>query len=304
MKSNFYGVITPLITPFSEDYSIDEEGLRWLVRYLIKKRVHGVFPNSTTGEFVHLTKEEALRITEITLEESGGNIWVIPGISSNYTEHCIELGRAFKDLGVDGVIVTPPYFFKIDHERLKIHFSKILEKIDLPVIIYNIPSATGINISISLYKELSKEYNNLAGAKVTYENFIYLRQLIQMVKSERRDFAVLTGLDEMFLPLLMLGGDGGIMALANVFPEIHRAIYDSYMSGDLLKALEEWRKLLKLVRIYDYTSSYPTAIKSLLYVIGAPIKPIARPPLEMERSDIIKKIEDIVKEMNMTQFSY
>ncbi|HIE37284.1 TPA: dihydrodipicolinate synthase family protein, partial [Candidatus Geothermarchaeota archaeon] len=124
VRPEFYGVITPFITPFKEDLSIDIDAAKWLARYQAEGGVHGIFPNSTTGEFVHLKKEESIEITKAVFEEVGDRVWVIPGISANYTEHSIELGRAFKDIGVNGVIVTPPFFFKVGMDKLKLHFSK------------------------------------------------------------------------------------------------------------------------------------------------------------------------------------
>ena len=298
-QPRFYGVITPFVTPFREDLSLDIEAARWLARYQMEHGVHGVFPNSTTGEFVHLTKDEAIAITKAVLEEVGGKIWVIPGISANCTEHSIELGKTFRDLGVDGVVVTPPYFFKIGRDRLKLHFAKIAEKVDLPIIVYNIPATTGINIPIDLYVELAKEYSNIVGAKITFDGFTYLRRLISEVKSVRRDFAVLTGFDDLLLPVLMMGGDGGIMALANVAPWIHRAVYDAWREGDLRKAYENWMKLLKLVRVYDVASSFPTAVKTALKVLGTPVKHYVRPPLSPEPPEVEEAIKAILREVGI-----
>ncbi|RLE72942.1 MAG: 4-hydroxy-tetrahydrodipicolinate synthase [Thermoprotei archaeon] len=299
VEPKFYGVIAPFITPFDEDLSIDVEAVRWLARYQAEKGVHGIFPNSTTGEFVHLKKEESVKIARIVLEEVGGRVWVIPGISSNCTEHSIELGREFQDMGVDGVVVTPPYFFKVAGERLKLHFSKIAEKVDLPIIVYNIPSTTGINIPVELYTELAEEYSNIAGAKVTYDNLNYFRKLIVKVKAVRKDFTVLTGVDYLLLPVLMIGGDGGIMALANVAPQIHRAVYDAWIHGDIVKAYEEYKKLLKLVEIYDIATSFPTSVKTSLKVLGAPVKPYVRPPLTAEPPENEEKIKSILNELGV-----
>ncbi len=300
VEPKFYGVITPFITPFNEDLSIDVEAVRWLARYQAEKGVHGIFPNSTTGEFVHLKKEESMEIARIVLEEVGGRVWVIPGISSNCTEHSIELGREFQDMGVDGVVVTPPYFFKVTGERLKLHFSKVAEKVDLPIIIYNIPSTTGINIPVELYAELAEKYSNIAGAKVTYDNLGYFRKLIAKVKAVRKDFTVLTGVDYLLLPVLMIGGDGGIMALANVAPQIHRAVYDAWIHGDIVKAYEENKKLLKLVEIYDIATSFPTSVKTSLKVLGAPVKPYVRPPLTVEPLENEEKIKSILDELGIS----
>ncbi|MEZ0345221.1 MAG: dihydrodipicolinate synthase family protein, partial [Infirmifilum sp.] len=276
MQPRFYGVISPFITPFKEDLSLDLEAARWLARYQAERGVHGIFPNSTTGEFVHLTRDEALAVTRAVQEEVGGKVWVIPGISANSTEDCISLGRTFADMGVDGAVITPPFFFKISGERLKLHFSRVAERVDLPIIVYNIPATTGINIPVSLYAELAREHSNIAGAKVTYESFTYFRILIEEAKSVRKDFTVLTGLDDLLLPVLMMGGDGGIMALANAAPHIHRAVFDAWQAGDLTRAQAEWRKLLRLVKVYDYATSFPTSVKTLLKAMGAPVKPHPR----------------------------
>ncbi len=299
MKPRFLGVITPFITPFNEKLELDLDAARWLARYQAKNGVHGIFPNSTTGEFVHLSSEEAQKLVEVILEEVGSRVWVIPGISANATHHCIALGKKFKDMGVHGVVVTPPFFFKLSIEGLYKHFSMVAQNLDIPIIVYNIPPLTGVNIPIELYVKLAEEYSNIVAAKVTFESFPYIRKLILEVKSIRKDFAVLTGLDEMLLPVLMMGGDGGIMALANAVPQLHRAIYDSYLAGDLTKAVEEYRKLLKLVKIYDITTSFPSGIKALLSVLGAPVKPFVRPPLLPESSETIKEIAKIVDELGL-----
>lgn len=302
MVTRFHGVITPFITPFKEDLSIDIDAIQWLVNYQIEGGVHGVFPNSTTGEFVHLSREESILIVKTVLDEVNDRIWVIPGISANSTLHCIELGRIFMDMGVNGIIVTPPYFFKPSYDNLKMHFSMIAEKIDLPIIIYNIPSTTGVNIPVKMYMELSLEHDNIVGAKVTYDSFTYLRNLILDVKSLRSDFSVLTGLDDMFLPTLMMGGDGGIMALANATPKLHRAIYDCWINGDIKSAYDYWMILLRLVKVYDYASSFPTAVKTLLKIMNKPVKTFVRPPLTPEKNEVENKIKSILNELKSYQF--
>ena len=117
-----------------------------------------------------------------------------------------------------GVIVTSPFFFKVGRDKLKLHLSKIAEGVNLPIIVCNIPATTGINVPIDLYVELTREYSNIVGAKATHDSLTYFRKLIYNVKSIRKDFTVLTGINDLPLPVLMMGGDGGIMALANVAP--------------------------------------------------------------------------------------
>ncbi|MEM2292935.1 MAG: 4-hydroxy-tetrahydrodipicolinate synthase [Nitrososphaerota archaeon] len=295
----FCGVISPFITPFNDDLSIDFYAVRWLVDFQVERGVHGIFPFSTTGEFPHLSMDEGISVTRVVLDGVGGRVWVIPGISANCTEHSVYLGRVFMDMGVDGVIVTPPFFFKPSYDGLKRHFSIIAEKVDLPIIIYNIPSTTGVSVPVKLCLELALEYSNIVGVKATVDEFTYFKRLIGSVKGVRRDFTVLTGLDQLLLPVLMLGGDGGIMALANFAPQIHRAVYDSWVDGDLNRAYSEYKRLLKLTEIYDLASSFPSAVKSSLYALNTPIKPYVRPPLTCEPDEVIDGIRAILRELNL-----
>ncbi len=288
-----------MITPFSEDFSLDVEGIRWLVAYLSEKGVHGLFVNSTTGEFVHLSHEEAIDLVKVTLDAVKGPK-VLPGISSNFTYDAVSLGREMKDLGVDGVVVTPPYFFRLREDWLYHHFSRIANEVDLPIIIYNIPSLTGNDIPVSVYVKLAQEFSNVVGAKVTKDSIAYMRTLIGRVKSVRPDFSVLTGMDDHLLNTLAMGGDGGIMALANVAPQLHLGVYRSWIGNSMTEALKYFRKLVKLTRIYDFASSFPTAIKTALSLLGAPVKEVCRPPLMTEPVEVRVKIREVLEEVGIS----
>ena len=295
----FSGVIVPMITPFKEDFSIDLDAVAWLTRFLSDKGVNGIFPYSTTGEFVHLKLEEGMEVVKRVLENIKRGVKIIPGISANCTLDCIEIGKKMEDLGVDGVIATPPFFFKLKREHLIKHFSMIAEKLSLPIIIYNIPSLTGNPIPVDLYVELAKEYSNIAGAKVTYENISYLKNLIIETKEIRKDFSVLTGLDDLLLYTLILGGDGGIMACANFAPQLHIGLYNAFRNKQYDKAYEFHLKLAKLVKIYEYAFSFPSAIKTVFKIFNTPIKPVVRPPLIPEPQDVEDKIKKILSDLDV-----
>jgi len=295
----FKGVIVPMITPFKHDFSIDFEGLRWLTTFLVKNGVHGLFPYSTTGEFVHLKPDEGIKIVETVMDAANGKVKIIPGISSNSTLECIELGKKMEDLGVDGVITTPPFFFKLNDKQMFEHFSLIAQKLSIPIIVYNIPSLTGNPIPVKTYEKLAKEYDSIAGAKVTYDSATYLHDLILTMKTIRKDFSVLTGLDNMFLYTLIMGGDGGIMACANFAPQIHVELYESFNKGDYGKAFQLHKKLAKLVKVYSYASSFPSAIKTVHKIIGSPIKPVSRPPITTEPLEVEDNIRSLLKELEL-----
>ncbi len=197
------------------------------------------------------------------------------------------------------VVALSPFYFKPFRDRLYRHFSLIAEKVDLPAIVYNTPSLTGINIPVDLYVELAKEHSNVVGAKITFDNFSYLRRLVFEVKSIRKDFSIFTGCDDMVLPALILGCDGVIPALGNVYPKIFVNLYNSWISGDIDNALKLYSIVLKISRIYDYISSIPTGIKMCLHILGAPVKPISREPLGVESEDVKKRLTEILSSIQL-----
>jgi 4-hydroxy-tetrahydrodipicolinate synthase len=273
----FSGIIVPMITPFTEDYKVDLEGLEWLVRFLEDSGVHGLFPASTTGEFVHLTREERDLVVERVIEAHRYTP-VLPGVTANSTLEAIELARKYVDLGADGVIAAPPYYFKPRREGLLRHFSMLAEKVDSPILIYNIPSLTGNPVDVDLLLELASEYSNVVGVKITYPDLTYLRRVIIELKSLDREFSILTGIADLLLPNLMAGGDGGIVALANFAPKLLIELYNTYMENDCHTAVKVWRRILELSALYDIAET-PVVVKEALHMIYGKIKPVVRPPL-------------------------
>jgi 4-hydroxy-tetrahydrodipicolinate synthase len=293
------GIIVPMITPFKEDLSIDFEATEWLVERLERGEVDGIFPYSTTGEFVHLSEEEGVSLAEKVIDSSK-RAMILPGISSNSTDTSIRLGRRMKEIGANGVVVTPPFFFKLREEHLILHFSTIADKVDLPIILYNIPALTGNMISVSAVMKLAEEHSNIAGIKVTYDSISYMRNLME-VKSVRRDFSILTGLDDHLFNTLAIGGDGGIVACANIAPELHVSLYRSFRKGDLNKAVEVHRRICKLVKLYDVASYFPTSIKTAMKILGYPVKPYVRKPLSQEPEEVEREILRILKDAGLVE---
>jgi 4-hydroxy-tetrahydrodipicolinate synthase len=272
------GIFVPMITPFRKDLSLDLEGLKWLINYLESNGVDGIFVNSSVGEFVHLSKDEVSILAKVTREEAKTKVLV--GISSNTTEDVVSLGKEMLDIGADALVVTTPFFFKIKDELIRYHFSLIAEKLsNIPIILYNIPMFTGLTINLKVYEELVREYSNIVGTKVTMDSLSFLKSLVLNIKSIRKDFSILTGLDEYLLPLIQMGGDGGIVGLANVIPWIHVKLMRDYKDGRISNAIELWIKVLRALKIYEFCSSYSSSLKSALKVMNAPISNLVRPPL-------------------------
>lgn len=290
------GIITPMITPFNKNYEIDYVGIEWLINHLIRGGVNGVFPNSTTGESASLLLEEKKKLIEKVVELVDGRTKVLPGIGGNTTLEVIELGRFAKDIGADGGIVITPYFFKPTPDELKKHYGKIAESLDFPIFIYHFPALTGVSLPVQVIKELAREYSNLVGIKVTYDSLTYLKQVIWEVKEVRKDFSVFSGLDQYLLINLMIGGDGGVVALSNLTPKLHKSIYEAWLSGDMIKSYSLYLKLLKLSKLIELGTSTIAAVKVALSIVGAPINPILRPPLSEERKEFVEFAKELLSE--------
>ncbi len=274
------GVIVPMVTPFRKDYSLDLEAASWLARYLSNAGVDAIFPNSTTGEFPHLTMDEATELVKAVIDAVPSSVAVTPGISANTTLHSIELAKRFRDLGVETVISTTPYYFKLGPRALYNHFAEIASSVDVNIVLYCIPSTTGVVIPPSVVRELAIEFSNVVGIKITYDSMSYIKRVLDEVKGARRDFSVLLGIDTMLLHGLIEGCDGGVVGLANVAPWIHIDLVRKWRSGDIGSALEAHRKLCRLYRVYEIDKPAPSVVKAALESIGAPISRVVRPPLE------------------------
>jgi 4-hydroxy-tetrahydrodipicolinate synthase len=219
------------------------------------------------------------------VELVNGRTKVLPGIGGNTTLEVLELGKFARDVGVDGGIIITPYFFKPTPEELKKHYGKIAESLDMPLFIYHFPALTGVSLPVQTVKELAREYSNIVGIKITHDSLIYLKQVVWEVKEVRKDFSVFSGLDQYFLINLMIGGDGGVVALSNLAPKLHRSIYDTWLSGDIAKSYSLYMKLLKLSKLIESGTSTIAAIKAALASVGAPIEPVLRPPLSEEKKE-------------------
>jgi len=289
------GVIVPLVTPFNEDYSIDVPALEEHVEFLQKAGVHGIFINATTGEFTSLSVEEKKLLAEKGRELVNAAPYLV-GTASTNTFEVIELTKHAQNIGADYVVIAPPYYCPLNDDALFRHYSMVAEKTDIPIILYNIPGCAN-PLSVSLIRRLALEYPNIAGVKETIDSVNHVRDVILEVKGERKDFKVFTGLDQHFLNTLILGGDGGIMACANFAPEVHLALWKAFQEKRFEDAFEYARKLARLSKVYDLASSFGSAIKLAMSIRGFSIKPVLRPPYQMDGDDVKEEIRKLLAEV-------
>jgi 4-hydroxy-tetrahydrodipicolinate synthase len=214
MFRGFVGCGTALVTPFRKDLSLDEETLRKLVKRQIDAGINFLVPCGTTGESPTLSHEEHLRVVAITIEEAKDKVPVLAGAGGYDTRHVIEIVRACEKLGADGILSVTPYYNKPTQEGLYHHFKAIAEATSLPVILYNVPPRTNVNIDPATVRRLS-EIENIIGVKEASGSISQITQVIQQVPE---DFLVLSGDDALTLPVTAMGGRGIISVASNVIP--------------------------------------------------------------------------------------
>ena len=257
------GVIVSLPTPFTPDDNLDEDGLRYNVKFLMENRVHAVAPTTTTGEFWALSDSEYEREIEIVVEEVGGRIPVIAGVGSNCTSTEIKLAKIAKNLGVDGIFVVPPYYNRPTQEGLYQHYKKVLEAVDIPTIIYNEPLRAAVNISAEVICKLFKEYSNILGLKES--NFEQIHADLALTGGRLLVFVV----DINLLPALALGATGVVSVAANIVPKKLVELYENFMANRMNEARRLHYHLLPLFEGGAlFLETNPGPLKEAMNVMG------------------------------------
>jgi 4-hydroxy-tetrahydrodipicolinate synthase len=266
------GVSVAMVTPFNEDESINEGQLRNLVNYLIDKGVNGLVPVGTTGEFVNMTFEERLKVIEIVVNEANGRVPVIAGTGESGTKMVIDATNAASDLGADAVLIVTPYYLKPKAKGLYDHYYKITENTDIPIIMYNIPACTGVELPWTVVEDLA-DIENIVGIKDSSGDYKYFSALLEKV-SDR--ISVLIGWDENVLGALAGGAAGCILGSANVIPQFWIEIYNHVKNNRLKEAQELQKNLQKIARML--INSGALGAKECLNMMGIPVG-ITRSPI-------------------------
>jgi 4-hydroxy-tetrahydrodipicolinate synthase len=275
----FEGVLPAIVTPFQNDHgkSLDLSGLQSNIAFLLSKGVHGVVPCGSTGESATLSFEEHVRVIEATIEAVAGKVPVLAGAGSNSTEEAIRFTRSAKDLGADGVLIISPYYNKPNRSGLVKHFTAIAD-LDIPVVLYNVPSRTGQNLPPDLVTELSA-HPNIVGIKEASGNISQVSEIIEGTLDQ--DFTVISGDDGMTLPVLALGGGGVISVTANVEPGRMVTMYEAYTGGDWDGAISLHYELAPLCRAL-FIDTNPIPVKKAISLRGMAAGPLRLPLDELD----------------------
>jgi len=259
----FRGTLPALITPFTADGSLDEEAFRGLIEFVLEQGVDGVVPCGTTGESATLTHEEHKRLIRLTVEAVAGRVPVLAGTGSNSTAETIDLTRAAKEAGADGALLISPYYNKPSQEGIYRHYARVAGETGFPLVLYNVPGRTALNIRPETVVRLSK-VPGIVGIK---EASADLHQISRIVEGCGPDFVVLSGDDFTLLPTLAVGGSGVISVAANVAPARVGEMIRAFEAGDLARARAIHLELLDLMEAM-FLETNPVPVKTALALMG------------------------------------
>jgi 4-hydroxy-tetrahydrodipicolinate synthase len=287
----FEGVYTALATPFHEDGSIDEDSLRRLVDRQIEDGVQGLVPMGTTGESPTLDHDEHIQVIRMVIEEGKGRVPVIAGTGSNSTREAVELSRRAKDAGVDATLHVAPYYNKPTQEGLYRHYRTIADEVDLPIIVYNIPSRTGRNIENPTMLQLA-QHERIVAVKDATGDF---KQLMDFIRQKPDSFDVLSGDDNVVLAMIALGARGVISVASNLIPDAMARFVRLALDGKMEKARREHYRLLPLFNGL-FIETNPIPIKTAMALKGLMKETFRLPmcPLAPEnRAKLVQLLEDL-----------
>jgi 4-hydroxy-tetrahydrodipicolinate synthase len=275
----FEGVLPAVVTPFLSDQqqSLDLEGLRSNIAALLAAGVHGIVPTGSTGESATLSFEEHEKVVEVVVEAAAGRVPVLAGTGSNNTAEALRFTRAAKEIGADGALLISPYYNKPNRLGLVRHFTKLAD-LDIPTVLYNVPGRTGQNLTPDLVIELAA-HPNIVGIKEASGNVAQVSQIIEGTLDE--EFTVISGDDNLTLPILALGGGGVISVAANVEPARMVRLYEAYKAGDWTTALELHYELSPLFRAL-FIETNPIPVKTAVGLRGMAAGPVRLPLAELE----------------------
>ena len=290
----FKGSMVALVTPFKDD-KVDEKALKELVEFNVKNGTAALVPCGTTGESATLSYEEHDRVIERTVEFARGRIPVIAGTGSNSTEEAIMLTKHAKKSGADASLQVSPYYNRPTQKGLYLHFKAIAEAVDIPIILYNIASRTGVNIEPETFAELAK-IKNIIGVKEASGS---LEQMARIKKLCPKEFSLISGDDALTLPVMSIGGVGVISVVANIIPADVAEMCAAFDKGDVKKAEALHYKMLGLVKAM-FIETNPIPVKTAMGLMKL-CEPDMRLPLCEMLPENREKLVKALKEYGLIQ---
>jgi 4-hydroxy-tetrahydrodipicolinate synthase len=293
MRTPFTGVGTALVTPFTRSGALDEAAVRRLGRRQIDAGVHFLCPCGTTGENPTLTAAERLRIVEILVDEAGGQVPILAGAGGYNTAEVIHVAGEMHKRGVSGFLSVTPYYNKPTAEGLYQHYRAIAESTSLPIVVYNVPGRTGVNVDVATLVRLA-QIPNIVGVKEASGN---VSQMCDICRAVPADFIVLSGDDALTLPLMAVGGRGIISVASNEIPAEMVQMVEAADRNDFAAARQVHRRILPLMQI-NFVEANPIPVKAAMAAMGL-LEDAYRLPMVPPRQESREKILGVLKEMRL-----
>ncbi|MDR5708201.1 MAG: 2,4-dihydroxyhept-2-ene-1,7-dioic acid aldolase [Armatimonadota bacterium] len=283
------GSIVPLVTPFRNG-RLDEKALQGLIEWQIASGSHGISVGGTTGEATSLTLKERERLIRVAVETAAGRVPVVAGVGTNHHEEALFLIRRAEQLGADALLVLVPYHVRPTQQGLYEHFRAVARATELPVIVYNIPGRTAVNLEVETLARLRQECPNLVGVKEANRDFEHVNRVLYYCG---RDFLLYSGIELLCYPMLAIGGAGSISATANLVPDRVARMHDLWFAGDWQGALTLHYELLPLNDIL-FVETNPGPLKYALGLLGK-IVPEIRLPLVLPSEENQRRIRRVLQ---------
>ncbi len=266
------GSIVALITPMNEEGSVDYAGLEKLIQFHLDEQTDGLLVLGTTGESSTLTQSEEEKILQLTVKKVASRVPVIAGAGTNNTKETIEKAKQFASLGADALLVITPYYNKTSDAGLAAHFTAIAEASPIPLILYNVPSRTGMSIPIHVLVDLA-EHPNIIGLKEASGDMAYVMDAARLISEK---FSLYSGNDDLILPVMSVGGSGVISVWANIQPTIVHELVKDTMEGRWQQAKEKQLNALELIHAL-FSETNPIPVKAAMSLLNLPSGPLRLP---------------------------
>lgn len=286
------GVVTSMLTPFTDSYKLDDETLAQELEYQLSQGIHGICLLGGTGESLSLTFEERLRAVEVASQVIKGQVPLVIGSFVPVEDEIVSFGCRIEELGATALMITPPPFYKHTQRQ----FGKLLERISqrcgIPLIIYNAPARVAVNLGADAIAGYIEKHDNIIGVKDATGS---ITEVIRMGHAFGRTRSLLQGLDDGFLPSLASGATGGLLAFASPMPELFVDIYESWQRGDNAHALERQMSIIPVMKAVSL-EPMPVLVKEAMKVVGRPLGP-TRPPLYAPDASNVKALRTAMEKL-------
>ncbi len=293
MRKPFTGVGTALVTPFTKNGDLDETAVRKLARRQIDHGIHFLAPCGTTGENPTLSDDERLRVVEIVVDEARSRVPVLAGAGGYDTKEVIHLAREFERRGVSGLLSVTPYYNKPTQEGLFQHYRAIAESTPLPIVVYNVPGRTGVNLEVATLARLAA-LPNIVGVKEASGN---MTQMCEVARAVPPDFIVLSGDDALTLPLMAVGGRGIISVASNEIPREMVEMVETAERNDFAAARKIHARILPLMQV-NFVEANPIPVKAAMTAMGL-LEESYRLPMVSPKAESREKILKVLKELDL-----